>query len=361
MAPEQIIIGDSFSNSRLTIRLEENPLISNGHININDELLEAINRCKTLIILNQVKRAQKVYEAIKSMLELNDQQVVLLHSRFTREDRNKHANKSLSLLSHKEGGKIIIPEGAGVVVATQVLEAGIDFSAELLLTEVAPADSLIQRSGRCARYEGECGEMIVFPVEDDQGHLPYEKEYLLKAYEWLQNNRCFNIKNFNEVCSFVDKTLDYQANDYEATDTLIDLYECVLYADESPKNIQLRKGKPVTLIVLEIPEGSGEKVKRKIQDVIKGNKDILKNNSIDIDIGVAWKLFKDKNIPIQWEIQWRYNHQNKKNELTLINLFGNRKKAEDEDGRISPFKTYIINSKYYDHDKGIYPDDSYIV
>jgi len=46
---------------------------------------------------------------------------------------------------------------------------------------------------------------------------------------------------FNQVCSFVNETLDYQANDYEARDTLIDLYECVLYADSEPRNIQLRK------------------------------------------------------------------------------------------------------------------------
>jgi CRISPR-associated endonuclease/helicase Cas3 len=38
-----------------------------------------------------------------------------------------------------------------MVVATQVVEAGLNVSCELLVTEVAPADSLVQRAGRCAR------------------------------------------------------------------------------------------------------------------------------------------------------------------------------------------------------------------
>jgi len=62
-----------------------------------------------------------------------------------------------------------------IVVSTQVLEAGIDFSAELLLTESAPADCLVQRAGRCARYEGEEGEMIIFPVDDEKGYKALRK------------------------------------------------------------------------------------------------------------------------------------------------------------------------------------------
>ena len=38
------------------------------------------------------------------------------------------------------------------LLATQVVEAGLDVSADLLLTEVAPMNSLIQRAGRCARW-----------------------------------------------------------------------------------------------------------------------------------------------------------------------------------------------------------------
>ena len=39
----------------------------------------------------------------------------------------------------------------GIVVATQVVEAGIDLNAAVLITEAAPWPSLVQRAGRCNR------------------------------------------------------------------------------------------------------------------------------------------------------------------------------------------------------------------
>ncbi len=357
---DQKIVGDISIERNLKITLEDNPLYSNGATNISDELLNKIKRHKTLIVVNQVKRAQKIYEDIKSRLELSDEQIVLLHSRFTKIDRKSHEDKAISLIPHKAEGKMIVPKDVGIVVSTQVLEAGIDFSAELLLTELAPADSLIQRAGRCARYEGEDGEMIIFPVENEKGHLPYEKRHLEEALKWLRNKENFNIKNFNEVCTFVNETLDYQANDYEARDTLIDLYECVLYADSEPGNIQLRDSKSATIVVLDIPESGKGKIEDRIKSSVLNNPS-LKDNFINVDIGIVWALFNDKNRPIQWEIQWSYNEKEKKSEILIIDLIKNKKKPDEKDSRIGPFRTYIIDSKYYKQDKGIYPDVSFII
>jgi CRISPR-associated endonuclease/helicase Cas3 len=361
LEPHQKILGENLINSELEIKISDEALYSNNEAKITDGLLNKIKNKKTLIVLNQVKRAQKVYEEIKKQLKLNESEIVLLHSRFTRKDRVEHEKKALSLIPHKDNIKI--SEGVGIVVSTQVLEAGIDFSAELLLTEVAPADCIVQRAGRCARYEGEKGEMIIFPVEEEnEGHKPYEKKHLSKTLEWLQQNKHFNIRNFSEVCAFVDETLDYKANDYEARDTLIDLYECVLYADSEPTNIQLRKSKSVTLVVLDIPDVSGKKAKEKIKEIIlQAKTPILRENSINVDIGIAWGLFEDENRPIQWEIQWKYNSKEKSNELDVIDLFKNKKKTEKEDTRIGPFRTYIINKKYYKQDKGIERDVSAVI
>jgi CRISPR-associated endonuclease/helicase Cas3 len=356
---DQKLIGNITLNNSLKIEIENKPLYSNGSINISEVLLERIKQQKTLIILNQVKRAQKIYEDIKSHLELSDEQIVLLHSRFTRSDREEHEKKAISLIPHKKDGKIVIPKGVGIVVSTQVLEAGIDFSAELLLTELAPADSLIQRAGRCARYEGQSGEMIIFPVEDDKGHLPYQKEHLAKTIEWLQKNQNFNIRNFDEVCSFVNHTLDYQANDYEARDTLIDLYECVLYADSQPQNIQLRDSKTAKLVVLDIPEGSGEKVRKKILESTESID--ITSKTITVDTGILWSLFRDKDIDIQWEIQWKYDENEKKFKLDVIDILKNKKQKDEKDSRVGPFRTYILNSKNYRKEKGIYPDACAII
>jgi len=338
LSNSQDLIGDVSIDCNLKISIEKDPLFSNGDVNLSEIHLEKMTQYKTLIIVNQVKRAQKIYEYIKARLDLTNDHVVLLHSRFTKADRKIHEEKAISLIPHKEDGKIVIPEGVGIVISTQVLEAGMDFSAGLLLTELAPADSLIQRAGRCARYEGEIGELIIFPIEEEnKGHLPYEKEHLLKSLEWLQENKQFNIKNFNEVCSFVDDTLDYQANDYEAKDTLIDLYECVLYADEKPTNIQLRQGKPITLIVVDLSKGVGRKKEDRIKDAIQ--KTNITENSINIDFGIGWKLLKEG------ILKQRINFNIDKGEWYPTDI-------KD----ISPFRYYLLEKDNYDESIGVIPN-----
>lgn len=335
----QKLVSNIQNESNLKITLEDNPLYSNGDVNISEELLSRLGNQKTLIVVNQVKRAQKIYETVKSSLELDDDQIVLLHSRFTKADRKSHEEKAISLIPHKEDGKIVIPKGVGIVVSTQVLEAGIDFSAELLLTELAPADSLIQRAGRCARYKNEKGEMTIFPVED-KGHLPYEKGHLERTIQWLQNKPNFNIRDFNQVCSFVDETLDYEANDYEARDTLIDFYECVLYADERPTNIQLRDSKPITLVVVDLSIGEGRTKEERIKDAIR--KTSIRDNSINVDFGVGWKLLEDG------ILKYRLNFDAEKGEWDFTEVKND----------VSPFSYYLLEKDNYDPLKGVIPDAS---
>jgi len=338
------IMGEDVINSKLRIRIWDKPLYANNEVNIDMELLENVKKRKTLIVLNQVKRAQKVYEEIKKRLDLSNNQIVLLHSRFTKKDREINEKSALSLIPHKENGKIKIPEGVSIVVSTQVLEAGIDFSAELLLTEIAPADCLVQRAGRCARYEGEEGEMIIFPVDDEKGYKPYEKEHIMKTINWIRNNTNFNIKNFKEVCSFVDE-LDYQANDFEARDTLVDLYECVLYADTKPQNIQVRNSKPVTLVVIDSSIGEGKKKEDIIRSSIRKTAMNLRENSIDIDIGVAWQLFNKDGI---LKYRFKYDVESKNWDFEEIR-------------EIQPFNMYIIEKNDYDENIGVKNDASYFI
>jgi CRISPR-associated endonuclease/helicase Cas3 len=213
-----------------------------------------------------------------------------------------------------------------------------DFSAELLITELAPADALIQRAGRCARYKDEHGEIVICPVEEEKGHLPYEKEHLDKTLKWLKENRSFNVRDSNDVCSFVD-ILDYKAIDIEARDTLIDLHECVLYADSSPGNIQLRDGKPVYLVVVNLAEGDGRSTKDRIKNTLRKAK--ISENTINVDLNYAWKLFKEQVLQIGID----YNFESKEWNVQEIT-------------EIQPFKYYIIDSSHYEAVKGISLDAS---
>jgi CRISPR-associated endonuclease/helicase Cas3 len=101
--------------------------------------------------------------------------VMLLHSRFERPHRQvKEA--LLQTLWGPEGLKWSdLPSLA--VVATQVVEVGVDISAQTLHTELAPAASVLQRAGRCARYPGEAGEVFIYQVPENKRGEPNYAPY----------------------------------------------------------------------------------------------------------------------------------------------------------------------------------------
>ena len=125
------------------------------------------HRSRTLVIANTVSRAQEFYQELRRLAPC-ETDIHLLHSRFYPRDR-KNIEKELVLRLGK--GRQDIKDNY-ILVSTQVVEAGMDFSVEHLYSELAPINSLIQRAGRCARYGGE-GTVNVFRPA---GYLPYGKE-----------------------------------------------------------------------------------------------------------------------------------------------------------------------------------------
>src|SRR5690606_25909861 len=75
--------------------------------------------------------------------------------------------------------------GSRIIVATQVIEAGVDLCANLLVTEVCPWPSLVQRLGRLARRGGS-GEALVLDVDRKKQVAPYDPDELDAAWDALQ-------------------------------------------------------------------------------------------------------------------------------------------------------------------------------
>lgn len=107
--------------------------------------------------------------------------VMLLHSRFERPHRQvKEAflRTECGPQDEEKGQQWQIPRL--IVVATQVVEVGLDITSQALHTELAPAASVIQRAGRCARYPGEQGRVYVYqvPTRDDgkPNYAPYSSK-----------------------------------------------------------------------------------------------------------------------------------------------------------------------------------------
>lgn len=148
----------------------------------------------TLVVVNRVTTAVETFDALvtafstgkgKASRLLEDApDLRLVHSRFRGTEKAAWAG---TFLSKEKSAPGQLPPSGRIVVATQVVEAGVDISAGVLVTELAPWPSLVQRFGRCARYEGESGEVIVVgaPAEDEKKSAPYTPRELSAAAEGL--------------------------------------------------------------------------------------------------------------------------------------------------------------------------------
>lgn len=130
----------------------------------------------TLIVCNTVDRACETFEALRS--QGRTEGLELVHSRFRPQEREKWKNFLARSACTAEADRII--------VATQVVEAGVDISSGCLITELAPWPNLVQRFGRCARYGGAGRVLVIDRGRDDRVVAPYQAEELDAASESLR-------------------------------------------------------------------------------------------------------------------------------------------------------------------------------
>lgn len=124
-----------------------------------DHILDQHEAGRSIVICNTVDRAQKIYGELQRK-KPEGCEIILLHSRFLKKDRKKKESRLADYFGPDATKTNII------LIATQVIEAGIDISAEVLHTELCPANALLQRAGRCARYaKRNMGKVFVYELE----------------------------------------------------------------------------------------------------------------------------------------------------------------------------------------------------
>lgn len=137
------------------------------------------SRGPTLVVVNTVRQATALYAKIASDPRLGGTEVRLVHSRFRGADRATWRAAFLNKAACTPGTDRII-------IATQVVEAGVDISAGVLITALAPWSSLVQRFGRAARWGGEAKVIVVDALGTDEetrekSALPYQLRELEAA------------------------------------------------------------------------------------------------------------------------------------------------------------------------------------
>lgn len=275
---------------------------------------------RIMVVCNTVDRAQKLYGSVKKLLKNHGFNVFLLHSRFLDRDREKIEKNMKTCLKDQEKKTCLI--------TTQVCEVGLDISCDLLLTELAPPDSLIQRVGRCAREGGE-GEVWVFEVEY---YAPYRTEDMEKSKDYVSERLDGKRVGWNEELEFVNTLLGEK-------------FQRIMNDKNRRRKILLSLGDAAF-------KGSKRGIESNIREVLSANltihddpdklryHEILRMPWVNIDVRV---LRRHLNKAKFWQINFTHDENGKP-------LFYSTSNAE-----LYPYAYYVVHPDYarYDSDSGL--------
>src|SRR5579872_1737086 len=145
------------------------------------------------VVCNSVARAQDMYLALRE--HVPPEQLDLLHARYPYEERARRESRTLRRFG-KDGDR---PERM-ILVSTQIVEQSLDIDFDLLVTDLAPVDLLIQRIGRLHRHIRPDRPMSTaeawilrprldgngLPYFEDRAHWVYSPYILLRTWIALQ-------------------------------------------------------------------------------------------------------------------------------------------------------------------------------
>jgi len=98
---------------------------------------------------NTVQRAQDIFRELKKIAP-PDVDLDLLHARFPLDTREQLEDSIVEKYGKAQNGK---RPSKGIVIGTQVLEQSLDLDFDLLVSDLAPIDLLLQRIGRLHRHD----------------------------------------------------------------------------------------------------------------------------------------------------------------------------------------------------------------
>jgi len=139
---------------------------------------------KILIVVNTVEKSKELYKLLKNTGKFitsedstKDTNLLLYHAQFIKKDRKTKENE----IEEKDGWK----NRGLILIATQIVEISLDINFEILFTEIAPVDSLVQRMGRINRRKDteKLGEVFIQTDIDSRNKkgewsYPYSKNVI---------------------------------------------------------------------------------------------------------------------------------------------------------------------------------------
>lgn len=184
-------------------------------------------------IVNTVQRAQDIYTFLTE--SKSDIELFLFHARFPAEDRKLKENDTLTNF-----GKDSLQQRPkkAILVATQVVEQSLDIDFDVMISDLAPIDLILQRAGRLHRHKRDNRYLHSIPTLYISGlgvqidsldfgkplywDYVYERYILLKTWWILQNKATIHLPD--EIDSLVETVYD-EVLDFEAPKEFLDELE----------------------------------------------------------------------------------------------------------------------------------------
>lgn len=151
-------------------------VIKNAGELTESQLITQLKGCsQVLCILNSRKRVQQVFDALEG-----EEGVFHLSTFMYPKHRKRLLHAIRKRLKENKPCRLI---------ATSLVEAGVDFDFQTVYRELAGADSIIQAAGRCnreGRQKPECCKTVVFTLEPTEGiHFPQAIKQPIKVTEQI--------------------------------------------------------------------------------------------------------------------------------------------------------------------------------
>jgi CRISPR-associated endonuclease/helicase Cas3 len=298
--------------------------------NIRD-VVSSLSYRKLLIVVNTVDKAIKIKN------ELNQFNVIILHSRIRSIDKEIRLEKIKRFLNENNGV---------ILISTQVCEAGLDFDFDTLITDMAPADSLVQRIGRVARRGGK-GKIIFYKPKSA---APYEENIVNETARWLETHiseidfsKFSGNNDIYGVQEFVDASWEpYRKTLWDRCPSESELYfrakGCI---SEPDLDFNVRGTEYVILVA---PHDGGKLL-------LSGgilNSDEFENCKFTVDMEMVKKYS-------EWIV-----HPNEKNRYMML-CFDREKQGYmlNYIKKVIPYQSYLVNSFFYSDDVGLRRPDQH--
>jgi len=169
------------------------------------------------IIVNTVKRAQALAKLVPAGIKL-----MVLHSAFLATDRTAQETDLQAAI-----GKHGVRPDKMIVIGTQVLEQSLDIDFDVLYTDIAPMDLILQRAGRLHRHQIvrpkglQQPQLFIMGIQglNDYGtgnEAVYGKYLLMKTDHFLENTITLPDDISPLVQRVYDPTTDHEIDDIDA-------------------------------------------------------------------------------------------------------------------------------------------------